>query len=442
MEKSKKAITIASAILCVVQVFFWSFLVSVCSGGSCDYGPSSSYSDYPYPSPSPTCTSSYLSQNPSSEILPQIYTTNINKATGDSYINVYNLQDNGNVKASRQITGLKDARGIQVVNESLCVVNKGHNSIAVYKASDMDRVSPLWNISGPDTLLKGVWGIFVNQQEIYVSGESCITVYDWAPGKTNASPKRSISDVDGGFSSLSGIYVDNTYLYVANRFGKSVKVYDKSQNGSVSSAKEIYGSNTQLLEPVGIFVEEGEVFVSDAGDNSIKIYNSFGNIAPVRSIQGPDTRLNGPHGIWISDESLYVCNYKENSVTVYNMMDNGNISPKQTIQGENTGLSYPSGIYVAEKLSSLKVTEQINGVQLEWKNDSKNIIGFYIWRAKRGEENYTKITPLMIMANEAGEYSYLDRDALAQDFVYRYQLQKVNTLHKEKWDRSVSLEQK
>ncbi|HET6947958.1 MAG TPA: hypothetical protein VFJ45_09125, partial [bacterium] len=89
-------------------------------------------------------------------------------------------------------------------------------------------------------------------------------------------------------------------LYVANRSGQSVTVYEPSATGDVAPIRTISGTSTGLNVPYGVALDAaGILYVSNGASNSITVYapGATGDVAPIRTISGANTGLNGPRGM-------------------------------------------------------------------------------------------------------------------------------------------------
>ncbi len=103
------------------------------------------------------------------------------------------------------------------------------------------------------------------------------------------------------------------------------------------------------------------IFVTDVGDNSIKVFSPFTNFdvttptffyegTQLGTIKGGSTKLGRPEGIAVSDETgaLYVVNNLKNSFEMFTDFssdeEGGNIAPTLIVQGRNTKLNFPVDI--------------------------------------------------------------------------------------------------
>ena len=137
---------------------------------------------------------------------------------------------------------------------------------------------------------------------------------------------------------------------MANNLTYSVTVYDK---GTGVLKRRIAGSNTQIDRPTGIAIDEvnAELYVANDFGDSITVYErtAEGNAAPKRTLAGSATGLVGPVGLAVdpAHNELFVSNYRADdagSITVYGRTASGNTAPIRTIQGSATGLDAPQGL--------------------------------------------------------------------------------------------------
>jgi hypothetical protein len=170
------------------------------------------------------------------------------------------------------------------------------------------------------------------------------------------------------------------FLFVVNEAAVSaggpgfVTVYNPGASGDAYPAAiigllpAIIGGNT----PAGTFKDPAYVtiasdidftddvmFVTDVGDNSIKVFSVFDHLSPVAfvftgtqlgTIKGGSTKLKRPEGIAVNvaDGALYVVNDANNSVSMFTDFAademGGNIPPTLILAGKSTKLNFPVGV--------------------------------------------------------------------------------------------------
>ena len=118
-----------------------------------------------------------------------------------------------------------------------------------------------------------------------------------------------------------------------------------SLTGNVAPLRTISGPATGLNAPADVFVSGGNVYLSNAGGNSITIFPTaaIGNAAPATTISGTNTLLSVPQELFVdSTGKIYVANFNTPGfpgfILVFAAGATGNAAPTQTIGGSNTGL--------------------------------------------------------------------------------------------------------
>ena len=108
---------------------------------------------------------------------------------------------------------------------------------------------------------------------------------------------------------------------------------------SSQSALAVSRDQNQLSNPL-ITTASRDLYVADAADDTITVYNPQGTIL-VCSMSGPSAGINGPDAIsFDAADSLYVANRNSSRVTVFRPCNN---RPTQTIE---TGVSNPTAVAV------------------------------------------------------------------------------------------------
>ena len=174
-----------------------------------------------------------------------------------------------------------------------------------------------------------------------------------------------------------GLAFDQTgYLFAVNEAGVAsggpgfVTVYAPGSFGDAFPAAIIGlipGSPTAgaFKDPVKIAVDSGDpftddvIFVTDVGDNSVKIFEPFTNFetffftgTQIGTIQGGATKFRRPEGIAVDVDgnALYVVNNDNNSFEMFTDVGGiisgggGDLSPTLIVQGRNTKLNFPVDI--------------------------------------------------------------------------------------------------
>jgi sugar lactone lactonase YvrE len=266
-------------------------------------------------------------------------------------------------------TGLFSPEGVALdSSEKIYVADSSAVSVFVYsalgKSTGTLNESPTDTIDGISTALASPVGIALDSNnKIYVADNGVNSVFVYPAGSNgNIAPSSTTisTTLTTGLSSPQGIALDSSgKIYVVDdglfQDGPpSVFVYAAASNANAVPSATITGSNTDLVEPVGIALDSnGKIYVADPGATSVFFYpeGSNGNVTPSGSIAGPDTLLSFPFGIaldsngniYVADDGNDTCDGTQ-SVYVYPAKSNGDIAPSAIINGTNTGLCFPSGI--------------------------------------------------------------------------------------------------
>jgi len=233
---------------------------------------------------------------------------------------------------------------------------------------------PSQEISGTDTGMASPFGVFVANNEIFISNNNSkansVVVFNRSDSG-NVTPQRRIQGPNTGLDTPGGIFVDTVHneLDVANFGNDSITTYDLSSDPTVSDltpTRVISGVTAGIRGPGGVYVDtvNNELYVTNGPDDSITVYNrtadsTIGNVSPLRIIQGPTTGLNTPCGIFVDSTEIAVVNNGNDSITFYNRLDdstNGNVFPLRTIKGDKTEISNACGLLVDTSNREVAVT--------------------------------------------------------------------------------------
>jgi len=156
---------------------------------------------------------------------------------------------------------------------------------------------------------------------------------------------------EGGAPALSFVTVyDPSAPFPYGGFGNAVPLAIIGLEGATGGA---------LVDPLYIAVDSAfNIYVSDIGDNSIKIFETFTNSnglfyegTQIGEIQGPATHLNRPEGVAISaDGNLYVVSNNKNTLLEFEDVGTGggNIPPTVLIGGLHSKLNFPVGVALSQ----------------------------------------------------------------------------------------------
>jgi hypothetical protein len=158
---------------------------------------------------------------------------------------------------------------------------------------------------------------------------------------------RTIAGSNTGFNYPEALFVDqvNSELYVADFFGKAVRVFPLAANGNVTPTRTLVdGPSSGLGQVRDMIVVNNELLVL-SGNDSIRVFprTASGDVAPTRVIGGGNTKLNNPIAIAYNagTDELFTNSYDVAGsslpgILVFNRTDAGNVAPKRLIAGSNT----------------------------------------------------------------------------------------------------------
>lgn len=154
--------------------------------------------------------------------------------------------------------------------------------------------------------------------------------------------------------------------------GPSVTSYQAPfASGDLVPATRISGPATGFVQPRGIDVSDGAVFVADAGGNAVRVFapNATGNVPAVRTIQGPNTRLASPTAVRVEELSgttdvfvrfLVADNEGAGSIKRFDAGTDGNVAPRNVIvspSGSPNQIVFPQSLVVDLVRNQLLVSD-------------------------------------------------------------------------------------
>ena len=162
-----------------------------------------------------------------------------------------------------------------------------------------------------------------------------------APGTYNLAPSGGINPGTNGtpgapqsqpteLNAPAGIYFSNSTntLVVANTGAGTVNLYPDGAAFEKSFSNDpppifYAGGNTYISSPVGVWVNNNTLYVSDTSGN-ILVWDNFlssgGNYNPTRRINGPNANLNTPYALTFDsiNENLFVFQQTGDAIYGYN----------------------------------------------------------------------------------------------------------------------------
>jgi hypothetical protein len=166
------------------------------------------------------------------------------------------------------------------------------------------------------------------------------------PTTNNASPvsKTYLAPSADAFSFFTAVAVDCTHLYVLdNGTGGvalgAVEVYPlasltgNSSGSPLAATRTVTGNSTLLNRPSGLAVDGTAIYVANRLGNNVLIFDlaATDNAAPIRQIAGTSTALNGPACIAVDATKISVLNALSSRVTTYALGASGNVAPATTV---------------------------------------------------------------------------------------------------------------
>jgi hypothetical protein len=204
---------------------------------------------------------------------------------------------------------------------------------------------------------------FGGVNDIFPINNSPVTALSSATPPVPFAHNATIGGCDTFLLGPVGLAFDSAgFLYVVNEIGKYVTVYAPGAFGNAVPVAIIgaFGATTgAFVDPQFITVsgsgEGATIYVTDAGDNSIKVFSPFTNFVSftdtgtqLGTIAGGHTKLKRPLGIAISGRGdLYVVNNNANSLEMFvDVFDSGfgNLRPNLIIQGKPARMNFPVGV--------------------------------------------------------------------------------------------------
>jgi hypothetical protein len=196
-------------------------------------------------------------------------------------------------------TGLNGPGGVYEYNDEIYVANGPDDSITVYtRPQSADPVNlnvpPQRIIKGPTTGLNTPCGVYVGDIVLNTvdaglgiavlnNGNSSITFYTLSAdsSKGDVSPLLTIKGDKTAISNACDLYVDatNNEVAVSSAGFNSINFYSLDPNLSgeqnVYPKRRIMGTNTQLVQPVGVSLDTANdaVAVANIGSNAVTLFN-------------------------------------------------------------------------------------------------------------------------------------------------------------------------
>jgi hypothetical protein len=115
-----------------------------------------------------------------------------------------------------------------------------------------------------------------------------------------------------------GVFVDNETVYVTDIYGNNIYMYGKSTRAII----DVFGTggtyNDQFLRPSGIFIANDLIYLVDTDNSRIQVYRKNWTLYDTIGKGRGDILLDRPEGLYVSDR-IYVADTGNNRVVVFNM---------------------------------------------------------------------------------------------------------------------------
>jgi hypothetical protein len=168
---------------------------------------------------------------------------------------------NGNVSPIRNISGsqtqLAHANAPALDSSgNIYVSNYVENTIVVFAFNANGNVSPIRVIAGSNSLLDGPEGIAVDSHGLWAGSASEDFLERFKPNANgNVPPAAVISGKRTGIGDLDGIAVDSRgNVWASSPGNRGILEFATGAHGDAKPLREIHGSNTQLVEPLWVYV--------------------------------------------------------------------------------------------------------------------------------------------------------------------------------------------
>ena len=272
---------------------------------------------------------------------------------------------------------------INPATPTLIVTDAVANSISIFCNFDYKNTnpspSPTITISGSNTQLSSPEGVAVDT--VPASGQtsfsaptifvtnlagSNVLAFDTSTlvaGNNNVAPNGGINPgtngtpgapqtLPTGLKAPAGIYFSNdtNTLVVANTGAGTVNVYPDGASFATKFSNDpppifYAGNNTYISSPVGVWVNNNTLYVSDTSGNILvwdRFLQSAGNYNPTQRINGPNTYLATPYALTFDsiNQDLFVFQQTGGTIMGYDtqIQYSGNTASTYEVRPVNPGL--------------------------------------------------------------------------------------------------------
>ena len=187
----------------------------------------------------------------------------------------------------------------------------------------------------------------VDQQGWHV-GVYTVDVANQASGPFARNSAEDFDTLDAADNeSPTGIWSDETTMWVADWSDEKIYAYSMSNKGRVSSKDFDTLDDAGNDNPEGIWSDGTTMWVADSSDDKIYAYN-MSNKARVSSKDFDTLDAAGndsPEGIWSDGTTMWVADSSDAKIYAYNMSNKGRVSSKDFDTLESAENERPTGIW-------------------------------------------------------------------------------------------------
>jgi len=210
------------------------------------------------------------------------------------------------------------------------------------------------------------YGITISGNEIYVSdsGNHRVQVFNYENGVYNRTIGGVYGSQPGALSNPSNSVIMDDEIFILECGNHRISVWNRL-NCSYKRCFGKKGSGDDSFSfhwPASLYLKNGLLFVSDFGNNVIKVFNPSSGVL-IKKIGGGDV-LDHPKGIVVSENYVYVCDNK-NRVLVFNLQSGEMIKSWGAFGTSDGEFRFPCGMAFSVDGSKLIVTDH-NNHRVQW----------------------------------------------------------------------------
>jgi DNA-binding beta-propeller fold protein YncE len=301
---------------------------------------------------------------------------------------VYNPQNSGSSKQVPKYVSSIDSfnnrkflspMGIATDDNNIYILDSANRYLAIYSQNeDPVKYVSLTEYSGKNMPV----GIAVDKQsKVYISvigNANKIAVFEssgnfvgFFPSKGNQksdqTQKTGQSDTENVLGRPVGLFADNGKLYVTDVVDQNIKVFDLTTGKLLLKFGQPGSGNGQFLYPNGITTDKsGDIFVSDSNNTRIQVFNSKGSFLYAFAGSKKD-HLALPRGLAFDDKDrLHVVDTLKHKVFVFSKQ--GNLMYSYGNSGDRAAtFSYPNAIAFGSDFKKIYIADKQNNRTAIWK---------------------------------------------------------------------------